>query len=95
MNFKHALETVEVPVQKEESTMVKLTNAFRFVKEVKEESRAKQSARIRELAWRMRRRWEAFHDENGTWYDYSDNESLCSDTEDEEDVKELDDEYDE
>lgn len=94
MNFKRALEAEEAPI-KEETTFVRLTNAFRYQGEAREESKAQQSARIKELAWCMRCKWEAYHEENGTWYDYSDNESLCSDSDDEDEPKEVDEEYDE
>ena len=95
MNFKHALEAEEAPIKKEDTSFVRLTNAFCFQRDKKEETKAQQSARIKELGWSMRCKWEAYHEENGTWYDYSDNESLYSDSDDEDDQKECDEEYDE
>ena len=95
MNFKRALETIEASTEPVKSTFIQLTNPFRYEKEVKEESKAQQLVRIQHLAKQMRQQWEAFHDENGTWYDYSDNESLFSDSEDEDEYRECDEDYDE
>jgi len=82
MDYKSAVASLEIKEPDvPKSTLVKLTNPFRFEKEVKVETATNE--RLLEIARTMRQRWEAYHLRNGTWYDYSDEGSWYSDEEEE------------
>jgi hypothetical protein len=83
MNYKCAMEFKTTEASKQETTLVKLTNPFVFLREPKVVKT--EGLSLREIAAMMRQRWEAHHERNGTWYDYSDNESWCSDDEEADD----------
>lgn len=51
-----------------EPRLTKLTNPFHFHKTPKPEPKH----RVQLLGATMRHRWEAWHLQHGTWYDYSD-----------------------
>jgi len=65
MNYKHA--TVAETEKHIPTNLVKLSNPFHFHKEPSIDPH-----RIQKLGITMRIRWEAYHTNNGTWYDYSD-----------------------
>lgn len=88
MDYKSAV-TVEAVEQKEEPKMIKLTNPFKYEKVAPPFD---QTQRFFDIVIEMRQRWEAYHDHNGTWYDYSDDGSWYSDEEEEEEEEVKDDE---
>jgi hypothetical protein len=93
MNFKSAVLLETERAKDPESTLIKLTNPYRYEKksEQSQESRIEQSQRMKRLAACMRQKWEAYHAQNDTWWDYSDDGSWYSDSDDEDDWQESDD----
>ena len=84
MNYKNA---ALVTVEHQPDGLSKLTNPFHFHKIQKPDP----NTRVQNLGIAMRKRWEAWHLQHGTWYDYSDLEYSDDDDEDdlEEDFEEL------
>ncbi len=84
MNYKGAIANCNPPSMadggdmKKANTMIRLTNPYRFEKQNKSGGHRLTRAFFMELSYVMRKRWETYHEQNGTWYDYSDDGSWCS-----------------
>ena len=81
MNYKSAVCLEEKVEKVVDPTMTQLTNPFHFHKV--EKAQPVSNERLLEIARSMRQRWEAYHVQNGTWYDYSDDGSWYSEEEEE------------
>ena len=90
MNFKSAVLVETVTAKDPTSTLIKLTNPYRYEKrEEPEESRTEKSLRMKRIAACMRQKWEAYHAQNDTWWDYSDDGSWYSESDDEDEEDDL------
>jgi hypothetical protein len=88
MDYRSALAIESI--DQVEPKLLKLTNPFKYERPPPV---AVKPRSFSEIVMEMRQRWEAYHEQNGTWYDYSDDGSWYSEEEEEEEEPLEDDDF--